>query len=81
MARLRRTHARPNPTGSAQIAVRLPPVMKKLLQCCAIAHDTSLEAFVTTALRHALHTLPPSDPARHIAPDLWRALASDAPAP
>jgi hypothetical protein len=79
MARLRRTHSRQNPDGTVSILLRLPPAMKKLLHCCAIVHETSLERFVTTTLRHALHALPESDPARHVAPELWKALASDAP--
>ncbi len=78
MARLRRTHSTTGPDARTSILVRLPPAMKKLLHCCAIVHETSLERFVTTALRQALQALPESDPAREVAPELWRALMSDA---
>jgi hypothetical protein len=52
--------------------------MKKLLHCCAIVHETTMQRFITTALRQALHDLPESDPAREVAPELWKALMSDA---
>jgi uncharacterized protein (DUF1778 family) len=74
----RRTDSTTHRNAKASIQLRLPPAMKKLLHCCAIVHETTLERFTTTALRQALQALPESDPAREVAPELWRALMSDA---